>query len=418
MVAKVREIEVVFTIDPEKSWPVGVLAMHRGAFFFEYGSELLARNLELSPFKLPLKPGLFEHHHLEFGPLFGLFDDSLPDGWGHLLMDRYFRKSGTNPATVSPLDRLLYLGKRTMGALTYHPPREQSRQKPGPFDLHELASHSMQIFAGSEDEILPILLRAGGSPGGARPKVVVGYNPTNRSLIAGDDDLPADFEPWIVKFSARDDVCDAGPIEYAYALMAVAAGLEMPPTRLFRTLQNEAFFGVRRFDRGPGNRRYHTHTFGNLIHSNFRIPACDYSDLLKATLLLTRNHAEVLRAFRLMLFNVLSCNRDDHVKNFSFILNDITSQWTLSPAYDLTFSLGPGGEHSTTVAGEGRNPTRNHFEKLAQEHCVSAKELQKMLYEVASAVERWPEFAEKAEVSAIKTRDIANHLTGKTLTLL
>lgn len=399
MVAKLREIEVFFTLDPDKSWPVGILAAQGQRLFFEYNADWLQRNLELSPFVMPLKSGLFEHRQHEFGPLFGLFDDSLPDGWGLLLMDRYFRKSGVNPASLSPLDRLLYLGRRTMGALTYHPSTGPDHLNAEQFNLHKLALHSQQILAGAEVEVLPLLLRAGGSPGGARPKVLIGYNPKNQTIVSGDDDLSPAFEPWIVKFSAPDEACDSGPVEYAYALMAAAAGLEIPKSRLFRTRQGDAFFGVKRFDRGPGNRRYHIHTFGNLIQSNFRIPACDYSDLLKVTLLLTHNHAELLRAFRLMIFNVLSYNRDDHVKNFSFIFDDVKAQWALSPAYDLTFSLGPGGEHSTTVAGEGRNPERGHFVKLAETYGISVKELKEMLSEVAGSVERWPEFAKKAGVS-------------------
>ncbi|MCD6533021.1 MAG: type II toxin-antitoxin system HipA family toxin [Deltaproteobacteria bacterium] len=412
MVVKVREVEVFFTLDPDNSWPVGVLAAQGQRLFFEYSPDWLKRNLELSPFILPLKSGLFEHQQREFGPLFGLFDDSLPDGWGLLLMDRYFRQSGLNPASLSPLDRLLYLGRRTMGALTYHPATWLNQSDAGQFNLHELASHSRQILAGAEGEVLPLLLRAGGSPGGARPKVLVGYNPHDQTLVAGDDDLSPGFAAWIVKFSAREEARDAGSVEYAYALMAAAAGLEMPNSRLFRTRQGDAFFGVKRFDRGPGNRRYHIHTFGNLIQSDFRVPACDYSDLLKVTLLLTRNHTELLRAYRLMLFNVLSCNRDDHVKNFSFILDDVTGQWRLSPAYDLTFSSGPGGEHSTTVAGEGRAPAYEHFVKLSEQFGISTKEMKKMICEVAGAVERWPEFAEKAGVSAAKIRYIAGFLAA------
>lgn len=417
MVSELHELEVFFTLSPDDSWPVGILAAQGQRLFFEYSSGWLKRNLELSPLNLPLKSGLFEHQRSEFGPLFGLFDDSLPDGWGLLLMDRYFRKSGLNPASISPLDRLLYLGRRTMGALTYHPATGSNPSAAGQFNLHELASHSRLILAGAEVEVLPLLLRAGGSPGGARPKVLVGYNPQDQTLVAGDDDLSPGFEPWIVKFSAREEARDAGPVEYAYALMAAAAGLEMPSARLFRTRQGDAFFGVKRFDRGPGNRRYHIHTFGNLIQSNFRIPACDYNDFLKVTLLLTHNHVELLRAFRLMLFNVLSYNRDDHAKNFSFILDDVTGQWALSPAYDLTFSLGPGGEHSTTVAGEGRAPAYDHFLKLAKQYGISLKEMKEMISEVVGAVGDWPEFAGKAGVSEVKTNYIAGYLDLQRLNL-
>ena len=405
----IQEIEVCFTSDPDQSLSVGILAIQERRLYFEYSPDWLQKNLELSPFTLPLKPGLVEHKQREFGPLFGLFDDSLPDGWGLLLMDRHFRSLGRDPLSLTPLDRLLYLGRCTMGALTYHPPTHQSSAGSVIINLHELSALSQQIFAGSEVEILPLLFRAGGSPGGARPKVLVGYNPQEQAIIAGDDFLPTGYSPWIVKFSAQEDARDAGPVEYAYSQMAGAAGILMPETRLFTSNEGDSFFGVRRFDRGPGNRRYHVHTFGNLIQSNFRIPCCDYGDLLKVTSILTRNRAELLAAYRLMLFNVLTHNRDDHAKNFSFIFNDTTGQWALSPAYDLTFSPGPGGEHSTTVAGEGRDPAYSHFIKLGEQHGISAKEVKNMIAEITDARDRWPEFAQAADVSEAGIIAISKH---------
>jgi serine/threonine-protein kinase HipA len=416
MAADLREIQVHFTASPEKSQSVGILASQGQRHFFEYSPSWLEAKLELSPFTLPAKPGLIEHQQREFGPLFGLFDDSLPDGWGLLLMDRHFRNLGLNPPAISPLDRLLYLGRCTMGALTYHPATEQDIPEKTVLDLHELAVQSQHIFAGPEGEVLPLLLRAGGSPGGARPKVLIGYNPPEQTIMIGHDDILPGFEHWIVKFSAREDARDAGPVEYAYSLMAAAAGVEMPQTRLFTTAQGDSFFGVKRFDRGLENRRYHIHTFGNMIQSNFRIPACDYADLFKVTSILTRNHTDLLRAFRLMLFNVQAHNRDDHAKNFSFILNDATSQWALSPAYDLTFAHGPGGEHSTSVAGEGRTPGRHHFARLAKQYAISQNEMESMSAEVAAAVKRWPEFADTAGVSRKMKQFIAKrHLLAHKL---
>ena len=397
MTTRVQDVEVRFTVSPEESRPVGVLAIQGHHLFFEYHSFWLQRGLELSPFILPAKAGLVEHQQRSFGPLFGLFDDSLPDGWGLLLMDRHFRSLGREPSTLSPLDRLLYLGRSTMGALTYYPPAARTPDTTL-LDLHDLAGRSQRIFAGDEAEILPLLLRTGGSPGGARPKVLVGWNGQDRRIIAGENDLPPGFEHWLIKFSAQEDSRDAGPVEYAYALMACAAGIAMPETRLFTTEQGESFFGIKRFDRGPENRRYHIHTFGNLIQANFRIPSCDYADLFKVTTLLTRNHDDLLRAFRLMLFNILTHNRDDHVKNFSFLLDDRTEKWSLAPAYDLTFAEGPGGEHSMTVTGEGRAPGYRHVVELAGQYGVAGKELEMMFDEVAAAVERWQEFARVAGV--------------------
>jgi serine/threonine-protein kinase HipA len=397
-----KKLVVRFSSAPGQSVPVGTLAERDRRVYFEYHADWLARGLELSPFNLPAGPGLIEHTDHEFGPLPGLFDDSLPDGWGLLLMDRHFRKLGLDPAAVSPLDRLACLATRTMGALTYHPAARQvdTDSDTDGFDLAELFRNAREVYAGQAAEVLPQLIKAGSSPGGARPKVLVGYNPATNEILSGEDDLPHGFEHWIVKFVAAEDAphapekpAQAGPIEYAYSLMARAAGVEMPETRLFETTEGDRFFGVRRFDRAPGNRRFHVHTFGNLIHANFRIPACDYADLLKATSILTRNHQDVLSAFRLMAFNVLSHNRDDHAKNFAYILDAETATWSLSPAYDLTFSPGPGGEHTTTISGEGRNPSLDHMLQLAPRFGISPAEARSIIDQARNGVSHWRHLA-------------------------
>ena len=404
-----RKLEVRFTRSPGDSLPVGTLAEDHGRVYFEYSPDFLAAGLNLSPFRLPFEPGLFEHTNRDFGLLPGLFDDSLPDGWGLLLMDRHFRSRGRNLAEVSPLDRLSWLGTRTMGALTYHPPTERENDAAGVFDLHDLARQSQDLLAGVAVDVLPQLLRAGGSPGGARPKVLVGFNTGTGNVISGADDLPAGFEHWIVKFAARTDTRDVGAIEYAYSLMAGAAGIDLPPTRLFETSEGDRFFGSKRFDR-DGKRRYHVHTFGNLIQSNFRIPSADYADLLKATSLLTRNHQDVLRACRCMVFNVLAHNRDDHVKNFAFLLDDTTGDWALSPAYDLLYTPGPGGEHTMSLAGEGKNPGRSHLLRLAAQADVAKREIVGIIDQVQAAVARWKDFAAAAGVSPVSIRQIAQSL--------
>ena len=374
---------------------MGVLAEESGRVYFEYAAEFLSRGLNLSPFRLPWQPGLFEYSDREFGPLPGLFDDSLPDGWGLLLIDRWFRQRGLNLMEVSPLDRLAWLGTRTMGALTYHPPADQEGAEAQDLSLHDLARQSQELLAGSAREVLPQLARAGGSAGGARPKVLVGVR--GDEVVSGQDDLPAGFEHWIVKFAAKEDGDDAGPLEYAYALMARAASIALPEVRIFATAEGDRFFGARRFDR-EGNRRRHAHSFGNLIQSNFRIPSADYADLLKATSVLTRNDQDVLEAFRRMVFNVAAHNRDDHVKNFAFLMDDHTGEWRLSPAYDLTLTRGPGGWHTMTLAGEGQHPGRPQIMQLAEQTGVAKARALQIVDEVRSAVERWGEFAEQAGV--------------------
>ena len=407
-----KKLEVHFTPTSGKLAKVGTLAERDRRIFFEYDTAWLDRGLELSPFTLPLKGGLVEHTDREFGLMWGLFDDSLPDGWGLLLMDRYFRKLNLEVSAVSPLDRLAWLGTRTMGALTYYPPSGREDIDDSIFDLHELAHQSREILAGRAEDILPQLIRAGGSPGGARPKVLVGYNPSTGEMVSGEDDLPDGFEHWIVKFPAKADSPDTGACEYAYSLMARHAGLDVPASRLYETARGDRFFGTRRFDRTTGNRRFHVHTFGNMIHANFRIPSCDYADLLKATAILTRNYEDVLRVFRLMAFNVLAHNRDDHAKNFAFILDDQTGRWSFSPVYDLTFTAGPGGEHTTTIAGRGRQPTREHMLQIARQADISTDKAGAIIDEVASTVARWSDFADQAGVPTTAVRHIAEYINS------
>ena len=393
-----------------ESVPAGTLAEHSGRVYFQYFPAFLERGFSLSPFHLPFDDQLHEHRDRAFGPLPGVFDDSLPDGWGRLLMDRHFRRLGLELRGLSPLQRLAWLGTRTMGALTYHPP-EPEEQGGGLLDLAELARQSRELFSGQAREVLPQLLRAGGSPGGARPKVVIGWLPETDEVLSGADPLPSGFQPWLLKFTAREDPPDTGAVERAYALMAVAAGVDMPPTRLFELPSGDRFFGTQRFDR-DGDRRIHVHTFGNLIHSDFRIPSCDYQDLLKATLLLTRRQGEVLRAYRRMAFNVLAHNRDDHVKNFAFLFDDQAGEWRLTPAYDLTFSHGPGGEHAMTVGGEGRAPGPADLLRLAGPAGIAAGEAKGIVAEVQDAVGRWRTFAELAGVGPAQLWEVQRALAA------
>ncbi len=326
-------------------------------------------------------------------------------------MDRFFRSIDVDPATVSVLDRLLYLGNRTMGALTYHPPANLDKPNATPVNLHELAAEARQVFAGKSANILPLLMRAGGSPGGARPKVLVGFNPESLEMLAGEDDLPAGFEHWMVKFPSNKDGNSEGVVEYAYSLMARAAGIKMEETRLFAGNKGEQFFGVKRFDRQAGNKRRHFHSFGSLIQVNFRIPACDYADLFKTTSLLTRNYPDLEQVYRLMVFNVLAHNRDDHAKNFAFLLDDQTGEWSFAPAFDLTFARGPGGEHTTTVLGEGVQPTRQQCVHLACRFDIITARAEIIFDQVAKAVSSWPKFAALAGVQQEAVQQIGSFIT-------
>lgn len=398
----VRALDVRLTLSPDEERRVGRLLLDRRGCFFEYDQAFLASALSLSPFKLPPEPGLLEHRDRDFGPLFGLFDDSLPDGWGLLLINRLFQRRGIAPGDVSALDRLAYLGTRTLGALTYHPPSEPGDDRQRTIDLQTMADESRRVLSGSSTDVLPDLARAGGSPGGARPKVLVGVSDDDSAdeMLSGEDDLPEGYRHWIVKFPAGDDDPDSGAVECAYSEMARRAGIDMPPTRLFETESGHRYFGIQRFDRDNSegrNRRVHMHTFGNLIHADFRIPSCDYRQLLEVTRILTRNHRDLIECFRRMVFNVATHNRDDHVKNFALLMDE-SGEWRLSPAYDLTFSEGPGGEHSMTLAGEGQAPGREHVMQLAESAGLRAGEASEVIEKVLEGVTSWSESASSHKI--------------------
>lgn len=401
-----KRLRVFLNFEQKDEILVGEIAEREHRIYFQYSTNFLSKLLWLSPYKLPLGPDLFEHKDRDFGPIFGLFDDSLPDGWGLMLMDRFLRSRGLIIEQLSVLDRLSFLGSNTMGALTYKPVLEIESTDTPRFDLYNLYVQSQGIITGKTQIVLTELIKAGGSPGGARPKVLVGV--CGNDLISGEGNLPKGFSHWIIKFSTHNDFVDSGPVEYAYSLMAKACGIIMPETRLFNTGQGIRFFGVKRFDRS-GNKRYHSHTFGNLIHSNFRIPSCDYEMLFRVINDITKNQQDLLRGFRQMVFNVFAYNRDDHVKNFAFIM-DQKGEWSLSPAYDLTYSPGPGGEHSMTIDGEGKSPSKENIIRLGEKSGISKKDINLIIDEIGQAVTNWPKYANTAGVTNATMKTIQHNM--------
>jgi len=383
---------------------VGRLAWIDRKLYFEYDIEFLRGGLKLSPFKLPLRATTYCGEPLPFEGLFGLFNDSLPDGWGRLLLDRKLRSYGIAPEMLGPLDRLTHVGKFGMGALVYEPDESDSTLNSNTLDLNKLATETTRVLAGETEVVFPELLNLSGSSGGARPKVMVGLSIDKSRIIHGQQLLPKEYEHWMIKFPSSHDFTDAGAVEYAYSLMARAAGLEMMATHLFPAKKGPGYFGVERFDRFR-NTRLHMHSLSGLIHSDHQLPSLDYRDVLKVTFDLTRSMKEVTKLFRITSFNVLARNRDDHAKNFSFLM-DANGSWRVSPAYDLTYSAGPGGEHCTTVMGEGKSPTRDHLERLAEQFGISKGITKKILEHTREAISEWPKFAEEAGVRKATIRSI------------
>ncbi len=383
---------------------VGRLASKGGRIYFEYDAGFIKHKLEISPFNLPLKFGVQSFDPTLFEGLPGVCNDSLPDGWGRLLLDRSLRAKGIMPDGFSVLDRLAHVGHTGMGALIYEPDCSEGAEH-GTINLDLLAEQSRQIIAGNSEEVFQKLLALNGSSAGARPKAMIGVNKDKSNIIQGIQDLKPGYSPWLVKFSNNLDGRDAGAIEYVYSLMAREAGLEIMDTHLFTAEKSTGYFATKRFDRLARGKRMHMHTASGLLHSDFRVPALDYQDLIKATMVLTRDIREAQKMYGLAVFNVLSHNRDDHAKNFSFLMNK-AGKWRLAPAYDLTFSSGPGGEQSTLVMGEGKDPGVKHLLKLAKTADLSKTKAQHNIDKAMAALAGWSALAKAHGISKANIKRI------------
>lgn len=362
---------------------VGLLYENAGRVFFEYSPDFLQSGIALSPFKLPLKPGVFEDEKRTFDGLFGLFNDSLPDGWGCLLLDRKLRKRALSYDSITPLSRLSMIGRNPMGALEYEP-ADEAAEEVGNVELDSLSGEVDKILAGNDSDVLDELLKLNGSSGGARPKIVAYVSDDRQKIIHGGANPPAGFTPWIIKFSERHDKLNSGETEYRYSLAAKEAGIDMPPTHLFPSKNGGGYFGVQRFDRTPQG-KVHVHTACGLLHASHRFSCLDYENLLKLTLVLTRDITQAEEMVRRMVFNVKSGNRDDHSKNFSFLLNK-NFEWRLAPAYDLTPSAGINGEQTAMVNGKGRNITDEDLIAAAKVADIPASAVRSIINTVESAL--------------------------------
>lgn len=315
---------------------------------FEYDLDWLNNGFSISPFSLPLIKKVFIPKYDPFGGLFGVFNDSLPDGWGRLLVDRLFLKNKINPNEIDNLNRLAVVQESGMGALTYKPEHKfESENNISDYDI--LAQECSKILESQNSENLDELFKLGGSSGGARPKILTSIN----------------NEDWIIKFPSSSDPKNIGEKEYQYSLCAKDCGINMTETRLFPSKICSGYFGIKRFDRKNG-KKVHMVSVSGLLETSHRLPNLDYNTLMKLTLELTRNYQDIEQMFRLMCFNVFAYNRDDHSKNFSFLFDDAKKEWHLSPAYDLTYSFSFNGEHATTINGEGKNPNLEDILAIAK----------------------------------------------------
>ncbi|MDH4472254.1 MAG: type II toxin-antitoxin system HipA family toxin [Fluviicola sp.] len=401
----VRKLRVILRLNNELLL-VGELVLEGRSVYFRYDPEFVASGMELSPFKLKLTDQIKTADPVPFDGLFGLFADSLPDGWGQLLLDRKLTAEGMAIESLTPLDRLAFVGDNGMGALTYEPAIGEDLQLGDLPELDRLAAEMHVLLQGTPTEIIDELYQLGGSSGGARPKINVGYSKQTGNLMYGLPELPDGYEHWLIKFPAAIDRKDVAQIEFAYYKMALAAGLEMAESRLFEGKGDRFYFGTKRFDR-RGNQRLHMHSVSGLLHDNFRLSSLDYGHIMDAAFRLEKHVQSYTKILRLAAFNVFAHNRDDHSKNFSFLM-DKTGNWKFAPAYDLTFSNSSHGFHSTMVAGESQAPGAKHLLELANHFRV--KNPHQIIDEVREAVSNWDLFADEAGVSNSSKRLIGKQL--------
>ena len=397
-------ISVQLLLEGEKHC-IGKLLKTKRGVFFQYDKHFLGLQLPISPFKLPLNNQVFEAPAEPFKHLHGLFADSLPDGWGLLLMDRYLQQKGINLNSVTPLDRLLYVGSTAMGALAYEPDLSaQGIAKT--LDIHALSQEAEKVYAGSTKDVLPELLKVGTSPGGARPKIIVAIK--NDQIIAGDYDIPQGYEAWLIKFHTTfHPHSEEGLIEQAYAQLLKQAGINMPETKLLN-VNGKQFFAIKRFDR-YANKRLHVHSLAGLVHANFRTFDFDYERFFKITSLLTKNSDDVEQAFRQMVFNILSVNCDDHTKNFSFIMRK-DGQWRLSPAYDITFNMGRNNEQSMSIKGYGKNIPERVFYELGENIELGAEQVKQIFVEISDSLSHWKTIAKTLGIHNSTIKDIQKEM--------
>lgn len=383
-----KKLQVIYAGWGER-WPLGTLADTGRQILFEYSPQAIQQGLELAPLRAPLAHVGAISGEAFFMGLPGLIADAMPDGWGLLLMDRAFRREGRMPASLSPLDRLAFIGERAMGALIFEPADDIAAEQ-NDLDLEQLAKDAALVLDNENADVaLRHLLLLGGSPQGARPKVLVNFDPV-RGCVSCNTRHDAG-EPWLVKFPAGNEHRDACAIEALYARLAAHCGLEMPVSRFFDLDGAYSAFGVRRFDREAGL-RIPLQSLSAALHADYRLPSLDYEMLLRLTRRLTGDEREVVKAFERCAFNVLTHNRDDHSRNFAFRL-DRQRRWQLAPAFDLTFNEGPRGEHFTTIAGEGRAPTRGHLLELARRGGLTARQAEESLDRLCNGMSALPELA-------------------------
>lgn len=346
---------------------VGTIAqVDKGHTAFQYDATWISEGFSISPLSLPLTNKLFIAESEPFDGIFGVFNDSLPDGWGHLITDRYLIKHGINPNEISALTRLTLLTPESSGALRYEP-SETSVSEFQSLNLDALYKETKEILEDKDSSaFIDKFFIIGSSSNGARPKINLNRNGSS----------------WIVKFPSAYDSKDMGLMEYNYNNVAKACGIEVPEFTLLKSNLCKGFFATKRFDRLT---KTHMISTSGLLETSHRVPALDYKHLFKLSWFLSKDTKELQRIFDLMCFNVFSHNQDDHSKNFSFLYDISQRKWRLSPAYDLTYSTTAWNEQSTTVNGKGKDIGLEDLVKLGEQSGLERNKLLQRAQEIKYA---------------------------------
>lgn len=403
---KTQKVKAFLNLESTKI-EIGEMVENQNKIYFKYHPDFIAKGIEISPFKMKLTNAILTPKENHFDGLFGVFSDSIPDGWGKLLLDRKLLSMGVNYNAISPLDRLCYIDKNSTGAISYEPEYQNPNYSLDNINLDQISSEIETVWSGTSNDIIEELFQLGGSSGGARPKIIVGFNPKTEQLFYGKSELPEGFDHWIIKFPSANDLPEIALIEFIYNQMAQNAGIEVNEFRLFKSQKGNCFFGSKRFDRIKNN-KLHLHSVAGLLHDNFRMSTLDYGHIMDCAFLLEKNFNAYSKILRLAAFNVFAHNRDDHSKNFSFLMNQ-KGEWAFAPAYDLTFSTSSHGLHSTTIAGESNNPTVGNLNKLANHFGV--KNASSIFDEVQHSISQFENLAINIGISKNTTHLIKNNLS-------
>jgi serine/threonine-protein kinase HipA len=413
---------------------IGAVSLEEGQTYaiFQYDPKFAVSDIQVAPIMMPLAtapysfPGL---PHESFKGLPGLLSDSLPDKFGNALIDVWLAKQGRTAGSFNAVERLLYTGARGMGALEFRPAIEPGARKSEKIDLDALVNLASEVLSdrdafkaslaeGHRDEALKEILRVGTSAGGARAKAIIAWNPATHEVRSGQVDAGEGFEYWLLKFDGvannKDkDLADPkgfGAIEYAYYLMAKAAGITMSECRLLEE-NGRRHFMTKRFDRRADGEKMHMQSLAAMMHYDFNMPGANsYEQAILTMRTLKLSMAEIEEQYRRAIFNILARNQDDHVKNIAFLMNK-SGAWSLSPAFDVSYAYNPEGawtnQHQMSLNGKRDGFETGDYSSFAKTVGLKRGRDKIILEEVRTAVSQWPKFAEQAEVKRALLEQIA-----------